>query len=110
MDPVDRSRSLIAAYNRRDAAAIGTLLHPDISYVRPGPRRATNTDGIVRLYRADWNRNDASVTVRTAMSEGDRVALEIEVAFPDGRILQGAAFHRWDGGLLAEYRAYLDPV
>lgn len=108
--PVDRSLALIDAYNRRDATAIAGMLHPDITYVRPGPRQARSTDGIVRLYQSDWDRNDATIAVRSTLSEGDRVAVEIDVTFPDGRVLQGSAFHRWDDAVLAEYRAYLDPL
>lgn len=110
MRSVDRSLALIDAYNRRDGEAIRAMLHPDIVYVRPGPRQARSTDSIVRLYQSDWDRNDATIAVRSTMSEGDRVAVEIEVTFPSGTVLQGAAVHRWDGDLLAEYRAYLDPI
>ena len=107
--PADHSLALIDAYNRRDATTIEAMLHPDIVYIRPGPRRARSTDSIVRLYQSDWERNDATIAVRSTLAQGDRVAVEIEVTFPAGQVLQGAAFHRWDGHLLAEYRAYLDP-
>lgn len=111
MPPVDRSLALIDAYNRRDAGAIRAMLHPDITYVRPGPRRATSVDSIIRLYEADWSRNDATIAVRTTLADGDRVVVEIAVTFPaTGTVLEGAAVHRWANDLLVEYRAYLDPL
>ena len=110
MEPLERSLALIDAYNRRDADAIAAVLHPDIEYVRPGPRLAAGPDSIIRLYRSDWERNDATIAVHSSMSDGDRVTVEIEVTSASGATFQGAAFHRWDDGLLVGYRAYLDPI
>lgn len=110
MRPVDHSRALVEAYNRRDAVVIREMLHPDISYVRPGPRAVPDHDAIVRLYEADWGRNDATLDIRSIMEDGDRVLVELTITVPGAdRPMEGCAVHRWTDGLLAEYRAYLDP-
>lgn len=110
MRPADRSRALVDAYNRRDAEAIRAMLHPAITYVRPGPRAVPDHDAIVRLYEADWDRNDATLEIRSTMEDADRVLVELTITVPGAdQPIEGCAVHRWADGLLAEYRAYLDP-
>ncbi len=110
MRPIDHSRALVDAYNRRDAEAIRAMLHPDITYVRPGPWPVPDHDAIVRLYQADWARNGARLEIRSTMEDGDRVLVELTITVPGAdRPMEGCAVHRWDDGLLSEYRAYLDP-
>lgn len=110
MRPVDHSRALVEAYNRRDGAAIAAMLHPAITYVRPGPRTVPDHDAIVRLYEADWERNDATLEIRSTLADGDRVLVELTITVPGAdHPMEGCAVHRWSDGLLLEYRAYLDP-
>lgn len=107
----DLSRAFIDAYNRRDAATMREMLHPDLEYVRPGGRRRDGVEHVMAAYEKEWRQNDVKVAVRRIVEQGHSVAAEITVIDQEGKpLFQGGVFHDWRDGLLVRYRAYFDPL
>jgi predicted ester cyclase len=87
------------------------------------PRRAEDADQIVRLFQA-WAKAlpDPQVSVKSAIAEGDNVAVELRVIgamhgpFGDfsprrkPQVMCGAVFCSYEGGLIKELRNYFDSL
>ncbi len=110
--PINLSRRLIEAYNRRDLEALVSLIADPVEYIRPGPTVATTITEVRAQYRHDWERLDESVAeVRRAYESGSTVAAELTFHIRRGdqrEVVEAAVFHEWREQKLVRYRAYLD--
>lgn len=106
------SIEFIAAFNRKDGDAMWAILHPEVYYQVGG---GTSFSGIpaVQAYYANPLDSDVHAENVSIIDSGDVVFAENRItgSLPDGRSysLEQAVRHRWDDGLLVEYRNYNDP-
>ncbi len=112
LQPIDLSKRLIEAYNRRDLEGLVSLIGDPVEYIRPGPTLVTSIIEVRRQYRQDWEQLDESVAeIRRAYEAGSTVAAEMTFHIRRGdhkQIVEGAVFHEWREQKLIRYRAYLD--
>ena len=110
--PLDLSRRLIDAYNRRDLEGLIALLAHSFEYVRPGPAVMKSVEEVRRQYLLDWATFDESIAeVRRSYELGAVVAAELTFHLSRGDqtyTIEAAVLHEWRDQRLVRYRAYLD--
>jgi ketosteroid isomerase-like protein len=112
--PKELTLQYIDAYNRRDDAAMHTLLSPVLEFVLPGPATLRSADEVLAWYHQQWAAASRSrVDVRELMESDDSILAEITMTATMGELrgsVEGVIAHRWQDGRMVRYRAYLDPM
>lgn len=110
--PIELSKRLIEANNRRDLETMIGLVSDPVEFVRPGPVVLTSKEEVRQQYLRDWGLLDETqVEVRHIYEVGSTVAVELTMHARRGnerRSVEVAVFHEWQGGKLVRYRAYFD--
>jgi hypothetical protein len=107
MKPASLSVAFVKACNQRDLEAIRSLLDPEVSYVRPGPRPLDGVEAIMAQYDEDWRTDDASIEVRRVIEADDTVAVKLTLTSGDGSVrVEAVVIHRWADGCMTGYRLY----
>lgn len=106
------SSAFIAAFNRKDGDAMWELLHPEVRYQVSGGASFSGISS-VQAYYLNALARDIQAENRSIIDSCDVVFAENRLTgtLPDGRSysMEQCVRHRWDDGLLVEYRNYNDP-
>jgi hypothetical protein len=112
--PSELSARFVEAYNQRNREGMRTMLSPTLEYVRPGGEVLSTSDQVMAQYERDWSMfTDPRVEIRSFVESGEDFFGEITIPATVGDHpvrVEGAVAHTWRDGMLARYRAYLDPL
>jgi len=111
MTPLELASAYIDAFNRRDADAMGAMLHADIRYVAAGETVAEGQQQVREFYRPFFN-TDVVATMRHGAIGDNLVFFEIELV---GTLHDGATYRlvsavrqEWVDQRMIDYRSYPD--
>ena len=112
MSPTQLTARYVDAFNKRDPEGMWAMVHPEVVYTIGGAQPTVGLQAVKDYYLPLLDSDIQAETWRS-QEEGDTVFIETRLAgsTADGRqfTIEGAVRQQWSGGLLVDYRSYVDP-